>query len=150
MFDRLQWQSCIGFFKWQFHTIHICCVNICCVHVWFCFSTDWVWRQTSLRDHPEISHSSCVIKNILLHLHWTQQNTIIMSLSAIQTKTVGVKKQVTNCLGTVDNIRDLDLSKSFMTGQVCHSCDVLCKFHSLFLYRFYSLFGFLIMWCDFY
>lgn len=50
-------------FKWQFHTIYICCVNICCVHVWFCFSTDWVWRQTSLRDHPEISHSSCVIKN---------------------------------------------------------------------------------------
>ncbi|CAG5117737.1 unnamed protein product [Candidula unifasciata] len=52
-----------------------------------------------------------------------------MSLSTIQTKTVGVKKQVTSCMGTVDNIRDLDLSKSFITGQVCHSCDVLCNYY---------------------
>jgi hypothetical protein len=52
-----------------------------------------------------------------------------MSLSTIQTKAVGAKKQVTNCQGTVDNIRDLDLSKSFITGEVCHSCDVLCNYY---------------------
>uniref|UniRef100_A0A2C9KRZ7 Uncharacterized protein n=2 Tax=Biomphalaria glabrata TaxID=6526 RepID=A0A2C9KRZ7_BIOGL len=51
----------------------------------------------------------------------------LVSPSLVQTKNIGSKKQVLDNKSVIDNIRDHEISKSFALGNICYSCELVCK-----------------------
>ncbi|CAL1533057.1 unnamed protein product [Lymnaea stagnalis] len=51
------------------------------------------------------------------------------SPSLVHTKNIGPKKQVLDNKSIIDNIRDHEISKSFAMGNICYSCELVCKYY---------------------
>ncbi|KAH9512962.1 hypothetical protein Btru_037155 [Bulinus truncatus] len=52
----------------------------------------------------------------------------LVSPSLVQTKNIGSKKQVLDNKSLIDNIRDHEISRSFAVGNICYSCELVCKY----------------------